>query len=145
MPLCGINESVRHPCPSVTSHNPARCSHELSGKLVAIAKETELFPGAEGTMAQALSLVVILLLSCVATAEAQVWSDPVTAKGGPQWRSSLDSNRSSGGVDPHLEKETTRGRHPYLESLRNQNNFSSGRSTGHVQNPYQFNPYQIRW
>ncbi|HEU4340467.1 MAG TPA: hypothetical protein VFU31_02735 [Candidatus Binatia bacterium] len=100
-------------------------------------------------MAQALSLVVILLLSCVTTAEAQVWSDPATAKGGtqmqPQWRSSLDSNRSSDGVDPQVEKETTRGRHLYLESLRNQNNFSSDRSTGHVQNPYQFNPYQIRW
>ena len=95
-------------------------------------------------MAKAFSLVVILLLSCLTIAEAQVWIDPATGKDGtqvqPQWRSNLDPN-----VDPYTDKETTRDRHRYLEGLRNQNNFGSGRSNGYNHNPYQFNPYQIRW
>jgi hypothetical protein len=95
-------------------------------------------------------LATALILGWLGVAQAQVWVDPYTRKDGTQvqghYRSNPDGNPYNnwsypGNTNPYTGNQATGDPNRYLEQHQNRNNNSG--SNG--QNPYQFNPYQLRW
>ena len=99
-------------------------------------------------MRKIMLLTIPLIFGWLSSAQAQVSVDPYTRKDGTQiqgqYRSTPEGNPYNnysypGNTNPYTGKQATGDPNRYLEQQNRNNSGSNG------QNPYQFNPYQLRW